>query len=120
MFETIGFICLLAILGVLLAKIYNISLLGEAYNNALIFIGLIVALFSWVFYYIILSGSIMQTATITGTTETFTLATTEFYYLSMLLPVANFLLIIVGFLTLVEGLMLFKQLKTRPQGLRGK
>lgn len=119
MFEAIAFICLLGILAILLAKIYNISLLGKFYNFSIIFIGLVVSLFCWVFYFIILSGSIMQETTIAGATETFTLATTDFYYLSMLMPVANFLLILVGMLTVVEVLTLYTQLKKRPTGLRG-
>ena len=120
MFEAIGFICLLAILGVLIGKIFNASKLGEAYDQAIIFVGLVVALFGWIFYYIILSGAIMQEQTITSSSETFVVASTQFYYLSMLMPVANFLIILVGMLTVIEVLLIFNQFSKRPKGLRGK
>jgi len=119
MFEAIAFICLLAILGVFIAKVYNISRFGTAYDIAIIFVGLIVGLFAWIFYFIILSGSIMQETTLTGATETFTIVSTQFYYLSMLMPVANFLVILIGMTTVIEVLLLFDQLRTRPKGLRG-
>jgi len=116
----IGFILLISLLGVLLAKIYNASKLGEAYDQALIFIGLVVGLFGWGFYFILLSGSIGQEQTIVSAAETFVVASNEYVLLTMFMPIANFLVILIGMLTVIEVLLIFTKINTRPNGLRGK
>jgi len=120
MFAAIGIILLVILIGVLLGKIYNASKMGEAYDKALIFIGFVIGLFSWGFYFILLSGSIGQEQTIVGATETFIVASNEYVLLTMFMPIANFLIILIGMLTVVEVLIMFNAFAKRPKGLRGK
>ena len=102
---TIAFIAFLIILGIALAKLWNLVSGLNFYPKQLIMIGLIVTIFCWGIYLTASMSALNQTQTIdVGVGENIEITNNDYITLFNFFPILNFIVLSIGAMTAIEGL----------------
>jgi len=118
MYETIGLIALFALMGIFLLKLYNLSQSAEKFNAFVIFAGFILSLIFWYLFLASFASSLALETTID--TGSKTLLITDNLYVAYLQfqQVANILFILNTVLSILEVMLLYRNLFITPRAAK--
>lgn len=104
-YEGIAFVCIIAMIGISIIKLYNIQQKGKFYSRFFTFAGFILTLLVWGFYFLSFSALMIQTTTIVSGADVSTITSNSYVIGTMFLNVSNFFLMLNGSLSVIEVIL---------------
>lgn len=113
-------VCILALVAIMILKVYNLANKNKGYAPIHIFLGFAVAALCWILILLSVAAALEFQDTITNGADVYTITSNDYVQLSIFLPFANAIFGIITMLWVMEVLAMFTRVEIKPKMGRGR